>query len=130
TIQHPYSYLVPIYNFPYHTIVLDKNGNVAKELNKTPLGDKTPIAFDAVAAGPRSYQWRKDAPATILWVEALDGGNPANKSEFMDAVFTLASPFEGTPRKLYSTKLRYSGISWINADYAIINESSRRTNTA
>ncbi|MCO5285853.1 MAG: prolyl oligopeptidase family serine peptidase [Chitinophagaceae bacterium] len=130
TIQHPYSYLVPIYNFPYHTIVLDKNGHVVKELNKTPLGDKTPIAFDAVAAGPRSYQWRKDVPSTLLWVEALDGGNPANKTEYMDAVFTLASPFESSPKKLYSTKLRYGGINWISADYAIINESSRRTNTA
>ncbi|MCO6498477.1 MAG: prolyl oligopeptidase family serine peptidase [Chitinophagaceae bacterium] len=130
TIQRPYSYLVPIYNFPYNTTVLDKDGNVVKELNQTPLGDKTPIAFDAVPAGPRSYQWRKGAPATIVWTEALDEGNPANKTEYMDAVYTLSAPFSGTAKKLYSTKLRFGGINWINDEYAIVNENLRRTQIA
>ena len=33
------------------------------------------LAFDAVARGPRSVQWRADAPATLVWVEAQDGGD-------------------------------------------------------
>lgn len=127
TVERPYSYLVPIYYFPNTTTILDNEGNVVKELYKAPLADKIPIAYDAVAPGPRSYQWRKDAPATLVWVEALDHGVPDSKTEFHDAVFALAAPFTGTPQKLFSTKLRYGGIEWINNDYAIISEQLRKT---
>lgn len=127
TVQRPYSYLVPIYYFPNNTSVLDVEGNVVKELYKAPLADKIPIAYDAVAPGPRSYQWRRDAPATLVWAEALDNGVPNSKTEFHDAVFTLAAPFTTAPQKLFSTKLRYGGIEWINENYAIIREQLRRT---
>lgn len=127
TIERPYSYLVPIYYFPNHSLILDAGGKVVKELYKAPLADKIPIAFDAVAPGPRSFQWRKDEPATIVWVEALDNGNPNNKTEFHDAVYSLSAPFSGEAHKFYSTKLRYNGIDWINNEYAIIREGLRRT---
>lgn len=127
TVERPYSYLVPIYYFPNNTFVLDKDGNLVKELYKAPMADKIPIAYDAVAPGPRAYQWRKDVPATLFWAEALDGGNPKNNTEFHDAVYSLSAPFNTAPQKIYSTKLRYGGIEWINKDYAIIRESLRRT---
>lgn len=130
TIERPFSYLVPIYYFPFNTLVLDKEGNLVKELNRAPLADKTPIAFDAVAAGPRSFQWRKDVPSTIVWAEAQDGGNPKNKTEFSDVIYTLSAPFSGQKEKLFSTKLRYGGIEWINNQNAIIKENSRRTRTS
>ncbi len=127
TTEHPYSYLVPISYFPNKTFILDEGGNLVKELHQAPLADRIPIAFDAVAPGPRSYQWRKDVPATLYWAEAQDGGNPAQKAEFMDAVFSLSSPFSSEPQKVFSTKLRYGGIEWINQDYALIRENLRRT---
>lgn len=125
-IERPYSYLVPISVFPYTTLVLDKAGKVVKELNKAPMADKVPIAQDATVAGPRSYQWRKDAPATMIWAVAQDGGNPANKTEFKDVVYSQPAPFEGQPTPLYSTKFRYGGISWINKGYAIVRENSQK----
>lgn len=129
TVEHPYSYLVPIYFFPNKTFILDNAGNMVKELYNAPMADKIPIAFDAVAPGPRSYQWRKDAPATLFWAEALDGGNPKNETEFHDAVYWLSAPFTSDPRKVFSTKLRYAGMEWINNDFAIVRENLRRTRT-
>jgi hypothetical protein len=31
--------------------------------------------------------WRADKPATLVYAEALDGGDPANKVDFRDEVF-------------------------------------------
>lgn len=130
TTEHPYSYLVPINYFPNKTFILDEDGNLVKELFLAPLADRIPIAFDAVAPGPRSYQWRKDTPSTLYWVEAQDGGNPNQKTEFKDALFSLKAPFTEQPQKIFSTKLRFGGIEWINKDYAIIRENLRRTRTS
>lgn len=127
TIERPYSYLVPIYSFPHNTSILDAAGKLVKEVSKAPLADKVPIAFDAVAPGPRAFQWRKDALATLVWAEALDEGNPNNDVAFHDAVYYLEAPFTGEKTKLYSTRLRYNGIEWINNNYAIVRESWRKT---
>lgn len=127
SIERPYSYLVPIQSFPYHTVVLDAEGNLVKELFKAPLADKVPIAFDAVAPGARGFQWRRDVPATLVWADALDEGNPNKEVAFRDAIYTLPAPFNGEATKLYETKLRFNGIDWINGNYAIVRESSRKT---
>lgn len=127
TVERPYSYLVPIYYFPTNTFVLNSDGSIAKELYNAPLADKIPISFDAVAPGPRSYQWRKDADATLLWTEALDEGNPNKEMKHHDAVFVLTAPFTAAPQKLYETKYRFGGMEWINKDYAIVRENWRKT---
>ena len=73
--KRPYSYQVPAGLFPTEIVVTDLNGRVVREVADLPLRDDVPTAFDAVAPGPRSVQWRADAPATLVWVEALDGGD-------------------------------------------------------
>ena len=126
TVEKPYSYLVPIELFPYQTSILDSEGNMVKSLFKAPLADNIPISFDAVAAGPRSYEWRADAPATLVWVEAQDHGNPAEKTDTHDALFALSAPFTEAPKKLFSMVLRYGGVTWGNSSYAIIKENWRK----
>jgi len=130
TVQRPYSYLVPIYYFPYNTIILDTKGAIVKQLHSAPLADKLPTGFDAVLTGPRGYEWRADAPATIAWAEAQDKGDPNAKAPIRDAVFTLNAPFNGTPQKLFAMPLRYSGIEWGNKDYAIVEEHWRKDRKA
>lgn len=126
TVQKPYSYLVPIYSFPYTTTILDGNGALVKQLHSAPLADKLPTGFDAVLTGPRSFEWRADAPATITWAEAQDKGNPNIQAAVRDAVFTLKAPFTGNANKLFSMPLRYRGITWGNKDYAIVTEIWRK----
>ena len=50
-----------------------------------PLRDNIPTPFDAVAPGPRSVNWRSDAPATLVWVEARDGGDPRVEAEVRES---------------------------------------------
>jgi hypothetical protein len=35
----------------------------------------------------RNMSWRSDKPATLVYAEALDGGDPATKVDFRDEVF-------------------------------------------
>lgn len=126
-VERPYSYLVPVYAFPYHTLIWDKNGNEVKRLYEAPLADNVPIGFDNVVTGQRAHGWRPDKPATLYWVEALDGGIARNKAEHRDAVYQLEAPFTGQPANLIQTALRYSGITWADKDFAILTERWRQT---
>jgi len=122
TIERPYSYLVPIYSFPFKTVILNKEGDLIKDMGLTPLAENIPIGFDAVIEGPRNYNWRPDKGSSIYWVEALDGGNPNKDFSNRDAIFQLHAPFSDSPIKMIETQYRYRGIDWGNEANAILNE--------
>ncbi|MBB6610939.1 S9 family peptidase [Pontibacter sp. Tf4] len=128
TIQKPYSYLVPHYYFPYSVEVWSRDGKVVKQLAQLPLAEDIPIAFDAVAKGPRNYSWRPDKPATLYWAEALDGGDANKEVAERDAVYTLDAPFAAKPTKLAATKYRYRGVQW-GENMALVNERWWKTRT-
>ncbi|MBC5775366.1 S9 family peptidase [Pontibacter sp. KCTC 32443] len=121
TIQKPYSYLVPSYYFPYNVEVWSRDGKVVKQLAQLPLAEDIPIAFDAVAKGPRSYSWRPDKAASLYWAEAQDGGDANKEVEVRDIVYTLDAPFAAKPAKLAATKYRYRGVQW-GENLALVNE--------
>jgi dipeptidyl aminopeptidase/acylaminoacyl peptidase len=125
--KRPYSYAVPDDLFPTEIVVTDLNGRVVRTIADLPLRDDVPTAFDAVAPGPRSVGWRADAPATLTWVEALDGGDLKREVEFRDRVFMQAAPFTAEPVKLIDLKERFGGIVWGRDDLAVVN--SRWFNT-
>jgi len=79
-----------------------------------------PIAFGSVSVGPRSVEWRDDAPAELVWVEALDGGDGAAEVEWRDRVFTLEAPFRGQPEELITLGNRYGGVVWGDDDLAFV----------
>jgi dipeptidyl aminopeptidase/acylaminoacyl peptidase len=126
TVVKPYSYLVPIYYFPVNTAILNGEGKLVKEMYHAPLAEKLPTGFDAIATGPRAYEWRSDKPSTLVWAEAQDKGDPSLKAAVRDAVFTLEAPFSATPKKLFSMANRYSGIEWGNKNYAVVEERWRK----
>ncbi|WP_332658850.1 S9 family peptidase [Brevundimonas sp.] len=121
TVKRPYSYVVPAGLFPADVVVTDLNGRIVHRVADLPLRDNIPTPFDAVAPGPRSVQWRADAPATLVWTEAQDGGDPRTQVEVRDRVFTLAAPFSGAPVPLVDLKERYAGVTWGDADTALVN---------
>jgi dipeptidyl aminopeptidase/acylaminoacyl peptidase len=108
--HRPYSYLLPASSFPRDVEVWDRSGKVEYTLARLPLADQVPI--EGVPTGPRSYQWRATAPATLVWVEALDGGDPKEKAPYRDRVFLLKAPFQGEPAELAKTAHRFMGLSW------------------
>lgn len=128
-IERPYSYLVPVNSFPYHVLVWDTDGNEVKNLYESPLSESVPIGFDNTVAGPRSYAWRPDKPATLYYVNALDGGDSRKRIAYRDEILQLEAPFDGQPEQLIMTNFRFSGINWIDGQYAVLNESWRQTRT-
>ncbi|KUG09355.1 S9 family peptidase [Solirubrum puertoriconensis] len=121
TRHRPYSYNLPISSFPLKVEVYDlTTGDPVKTLADLPLADNVPTAFDAVPTGQRSHGWRGDAPATLYWAEAQDGGNPKTEAAIRDKVFTLTAPFTGQPEEFAALPLRYDGITWGNNSVALV----------
>ncbi|WP_333808585.1 S9 family peptidase [Flavobacterium sp.] len=123
TIQKPYSYIVPMSRFPQKTTVYDVNGKEIKVVNEVPLTEIMPKGFSSVRKGKRSMGWRADKPATLYFVEALDGGDQAVKVDFRDEVFLWEAPFTSNPTSLIKTQQRYAGIMWANDNIAIVADS-------
>ncbi len=126
-IEKPYSYIVPYSRFPQTMEVVNMQGDRIYLVEEVPVSDNLPQGFGATREGRRSVTWRNDAPASLFWVEALDGGDPANEVEYRDKVFSLAAPFTDQPTPVIKTELRYGGITWGKDDFALISESWRRT---
>lgn len=118
--KRPFSYVVPAALFPTEITVTDMSGKVVKTLADLPLRDDIPTQFDAVAPGPRSAQWRADKPATLAWVEALDGGDVRKEAPLRDRVLMLDAPFTGSPRTLVDLKDRFDGVLWGRDDHALV----------
>ena len=86
----------------------------------------------AVRTGKRSFSWRSDKPASLVYAEALDGGDPANEVEYRDEVFQLEAPFNGEGKSLFKSLNRFSGILWGNDEIAIAYDywwNTRNTKT-
>ena len=129
-IKKPFSHTVPMNGFPQDVEVWTRAGEVAKKIADQPSREGTSLT--GVDPGPRGYRWRADQPATILWVEALDGGELKNKVPFRDKVVSLAAPFSGQPAEVAKTEWRYESIAYTDTGIALLSENdraSRRTRT-
>ncbi len=120
--HHPYSYLLPYEMFPERILAINLATGTSKQLADKPLEDTIPNIHDAVEAGPREFDWRSDAPATVSWVEAGDGGDPRKDVPIRDTVFLLDAPFDASPRKLADLPVRFGGLTWGNGHLAAIEE--------
>lgn len=120
TIEKPFSYLVPYYRFPYKTMIYSKEGRKVETVAEVPLLENLPKGFLAVHTGRRKFSWRNDKPASLIFAQALDEGNPQKEVEFRDEVFQLNEPFNQEPKSLIKTKNRYYKALWGNDQTAII----------
>ncbi|WP_410879444.1 prolyl oligopeptidase family serine peptidase [Myroides sp. DW712] len=120
TLEKPFSYLVPLNRFPMKTSVYTLDGTLVKEVNDIALNEIMPKGFMAVREGKRSMQWRGDQPATLSYVEALDGGDPAKEVTYRDEVFTWEAPFTTAPKSIVKLSQRYAGITWGNDQVALV----------
>ncbi len=122
-VHRPYSWLVPYTNFPSIVEVRDRKGTSVKQIADLPVADTVPNS--GVLPGPRSYQWQPLAPATLIWAEALDNGDPKNKVPHRDKVMMLAAPFSATPTEIARTEYRFGGLSWTDSGIALLTENDR-----
>ncbi len=126
TLARPFSYSVPLTYFPTTIAVWSLDGTVARTLATRPLIERVFWGGDGAQVGPRSPAWRSDAPATLTWIEALDGGNPATAAAKRDRILALSAPFTGAPSTVVETEWRARGITWGRGDLAIATEGSSR----
>ena len=106
----PYSYLFPYYRFPYSVEVWNDSGEMVRELARMPVADNVPIG--GVPTGPRIHYWKPTEPATIIFVEALDDGDPKKKVPHRDRLLLTKAPFDSEPQELMKVEQRFTGLSW------------------
>ena len=123
----PFSYLVPDSRFPKELQVWSREGEVVAQVASLPLADGAPIG--GVEEGPRGHRWMPGEDHTLMWVEALDGGDPRAEAEHRDRVMGLAAPFDGDAAEVTRTALRYAGLARGEDGLALLTESRRRSNT-
>ncbi|HSC52134.1 MAG TPA: prolyl oligopeptidase family serine peptidase [Phnomibacter sp.] len=122
TIKKPFSYLVQVNGFPSTMKITDRKGTLVKLLAELPSSESSPTGFDNVQDVPRGYNWRADEAATVYWAKPLDGGIMKTNTPFHDAVYTLQAPFTGAEKELVKTEMRFRGITWGDANLAMMAE--------
>lgn len=127
SVHRPFSYAVPYFRFPQRIEILDASGERVRLIADLPLADDVPTEFNSVRRGPRNPTWRADAPATLVWFEARDGGDGGREARIRDELMLLAAPFAGEPAGVMKFNLRAGAITWGDASRAFVSESWTRT---
>jgi len=113
SIHKPYSYVTTYDRFPQEVEVWDistPSKVTSHTVASLPLADRVPIR--GVPLGPRDFSWRATAPATLVWAEALDGGDWNVKAALRDKVLMQAAPFNSAPAEIARTEERFMGFDW------------------
>jgi dipeptidyl aminopeptidase/acylaminoacyl peptidase len=118
----PYSYLLPYPFFPERVSVIDMSTGAVRQIVDKPLEDTIPNVHDAVEPGPRDFDWRSDAAATLAYVEAGDGGDPRNEAAIRDTIYLLSARFDGKASKLVELPVRFRSIIWGDGRLALVEE--------
>jgi dipeptidyl aminopeptidase/acylaminoacyl peptidase len=113
-LQRPFSFRVPNGLFARRTEIWTAAGEPVRVIADLPVSDQVPMM--GVPTGPRLVTWDERSPAKLIWVEALDGGDPIAPAEHRDQVRSLAAPFEGEPERPF--RLTHRCLGWSNMDAA------------
>jgi dipeptidyl aminopeptidase/acylaminoacyl peptidase len=122
-VHRPFSYLYPDFAFPKDLEVWDMKGKMVHKVASLPLADQVPI--DGVITGPRSVRWRPNEPATLVWVKALDNGDPKKKVPHRDSVLMLKAPFNTEPIEIFKTEQRFANASFTDKGTMFISDFER-----
>ena len=109
-IKRPYSYSLPANGFAHSVEIWNMDGGLVRVLADLPPEENVPI--NGVPKGPRGVNWMTHKPATLIWTEALDEGDPKKTVSFRDHYLTLDAPFAGEPGEVLKLKERAAGISY------------------
>ncbi len=117
-IKKLFSHSVPFFQFAHSLEVWDRNGEPVQVLADLPAAEEVPL--NGVATGPRSPEWQPLRPATLVWVEALDGGDPEKEAPFRDRLLALEAPFSSPPREAHKIQHRYAGVEWLTTPGTVL----------
>ena len=117
-IQRPYSYMLPYYRFPKEFEIWNIDGEFVKTLHSRPLQDEVPIGGTYI--GPRRFMWQPLKDASLVWVEALDEGDPKTAVDHRDKIVRMNFPQAETGEELFRTEHRFSSIRWSEVEDELI----------
>lgn len=118
TVHRPYSHVTAWDRFPRRLEVLDLKATKVGEVADLPLSESVPIG--GVPSGPRDVRWRPTAPSSLVWTEALDGGDLGVKVPRRDKVMVWDAPFTAKPREIASTEHRLWSLDFAAKDGDIL----------
>jgi dipeptidyl aminopeptidase/acylaminoacyl peptidase len=123
-LKRPFSFLVTSGNFAKDVEIWNRRGEVVKKIADLSLAETVPI--NGVPTGPRSYRWHSVDPVTVVWVEALDEGDPRKQVPNRDRILSLDAPFTAAPAEVMKTEYRFQSVAWTDAGVALVGEYDRR----
>ena len=99
--------------FPKTIEVWDLQGGPAVTIAQLPAAEEVPIG--GVPTGPRSLRWQPAAPATLVWVEALDGGDPKRDVPARDRLMRRVMGEGGGEAAAFgTTEHRFRDLRWLD----------------
>lgn len=133
-VVRPFSFRVPWEDFARAFEIWSAEGEPEAVLARLPVSDEVPQ--QGVRQGVRDPRWQPLHPATLVWVEALDGGDPRAQVPHRDRLvaFDVAnasqSRFAGElaphGRELLRLEERFTDIRWgARRDQALVDEQDR-----
>lgn len=124
-LQRPYSYTLPVEDFPRVFEVLDlQSRQVVRELGKRPL--KQGVSITGVLTGPRAFFASPTKDAAVYWVEALDGGELSNKVPHRDRLMRLDAPYTGHAREVHKLVNRFTRLVFAeDGQHALVTDFDR-----
>lgn len=120
----PWSWSLPWSRFPSVVEIRRLDGTRVFTLAERPLEDNIPI--EGVRTGPRNAGWKPDFHSTLIWLEALDGGNPSTTASHRDRILQLQFNSDKPPEELIRMEHRCTGIWWnTHCSWALVREYDR-----
>ena len=123
--RRPFSYTVPCGRFAKDIELWNLRTREVTIIAKQPIGDKIPIM--GVRTGRRFVHWHGNKPARLMWVEALDEGDPEKTVPHRDALFAWEAPFHGEAEECCRLVHRIFNLNYLrNRDDCLVYEHDWR----
>jgi len=106
-LQRPFSYRVPFPYFARRVELWSAAGELERVIADLPVSDEVPR--QGVPTGPRMVSFEESVPASLVWTEAQDGGDPRAEAEYRDVIYRLPAPFKSSPQPAVRVKHRCLG---------------------
>jgi len=122
-LERPFSRRVPYDYFARSLEIWRPDGSMVGRVARLPVSDEVPQ--QGVPTGPRNAQWQPLVAPTVVWVEALDGGDPRAKVEHRDRLMALPVD-KMQSRETARLKDRYTSLRWLaEPQHALLTEYDR-----
>lgn len=123
-LAEPWSHRHAWWRFASHVEVWTAGGARLHTVADLPLHGSVPI--HGVPTGPRAVHWRSNAPASLAWLEAQDGGDWSVKVPHRDHLLMQAAPFDAPPEVVFQARHRLRRWWWGERGGSVVIEESER----